>query len=100
MLKILIDGNELSRHRDEIEAYFNIYVGALTEEFSALRFKLGKVEHDPRETLYHAELETEPYFGKPMAVETKSNQAKAAIEVCFARARRTILRERRLSELG
>jgi hypothetical protein len=100
MLKIALDGNELNQHRDEIEAYFNIYVGPLAEEFSVLRFKLRKEEQNPRETLYHAEFKTEPYFGKPMAVETKSNQAKSAIEICFARARRTILRENRIAALS
>jgi hypothetical protein len=100
MLKIALDGNELRKHRDEIEAYFNIYVGPLAEEFSSLRFKLKEVRENTRETLFHAELRTEPYVGKPMAVETRSSQATSAIEICFARARRTILREQRIAALS
>lgn len=103
MLKIAFSDKELHHHRDEIEAYFSIYVGHLAEEFSNLQFQLGKDKEKTGDGgyVYKALFKSVPFSGsKPMHIETKSTQAHSAIELCFARARRTILRENRIAALS
>lgn len=101
MLQIDFSEEGLTQHRDEIEAYFNIYVGHLAERHCDLEFQLIKETEKNlhAEQVYMAQFKSVPVSGKPMHINTKSRQPRAAIELCFARARRTILRESRITAL-
>lgn len=100
MLKIDLSDDELQQHSDEIQAYFNLYVGALADEFSKLSFKLKRDTGANSNPVFKAKFRSTPRAGKAIEVETKSDHPKTAIELCFARARRTILREHRIAALG
>ena len=41
-----------------------------------------------------------PYYGEPTVIETRGGDALGAIENCFARTRRAILRQHRLASLA
>lgn len=41
-----------------------------------------------------------PYYGESMVIQTRSGDALSAIENCFARTRRAILRQHRLASLA
>lgn len=100
MLKIDVSDDELQQHSDDIHSYFNLYVGSLADEFSKLSFKLNRDAGNNDHTVFKAKFQSTPRAGKVIEVETKSDHAKTAIELCFARARRTILREHRIAALS
>ena len=100
MLKIDLSDNDLQQHSNEIQSYFNLYVGALADEFSTPCFRLKRETGPDKHTMYKARFQSNRRAGRAIEVEIKSKQAKAAIELCFARARRTLLREHRIAALG
>jgi hypothetical protein len=101
MLKVDLNSKKLAPHHDSVEAYFNIYLNGLADEFRAHRFSLDLNTLSPAQTpLVEAEFTATPFYGQPIQVQSSASNPKLAIETCFARARRAIIRQRKLAALA
>jgi hypothetical protein len=100
MLKIDLQGEKLASHHDAVEAYFNIYLHDLTDEFKGQYFTLRTSSDKHQATLIEANFKATPFAGSPVCAESCASNVNTAIEICFARARRTIIRQHRLAALA
>ena len=126
-MRVHIDDDSIVISRETVDAYEVIYLSSLLDEFDTVDMVLSRapasiedVEDEPEssdlktggntksEKTAKAEPPTQvqarfvgvPYYGDATVVETRSGDVATAIEACFARTRRAILRQHRLAALA
>lgn len=101
MLKLPRQGTFEADHKDAIRAFYNIYLGSFENEINEVCLRVDKNKSGlAMEETICIEIDIRPQIGESITVKSSHREMQTALELCFARTRRSLIRQRKLSEIS
>jgi hypothetical protein len=101
MLKVFNQASLQTEHKHAIEAFYNIYLGPLENDIDEISLSVEKTNQSlSREEMVNVEIDVKPWQGDAVTVTSSHGDMQTALELCFARTRRSVIRQRKLAAIS